>query len=217
MLWIRAHPKHCLREVVFLFNVFLLWTSFIQSEKTSLWTGMLLITCELRNQEKMFFELSFQVHVCGIQFLTKNMILNLSQTGPQLFTIRIPISLVVWKVWGCCKKWMRNNSQKGVAFSTIRREACHCDWSACYLDLERGIGITMEKCFLCICFQKHRPCCSFVLGVVTRLLWGEPSVAFKFRRTTAFCLLKSSQAWPKTEKGCLAWAFCQRFNIWILL
>lgn len=108
------------------------------------------------------------------------------------------------------KKWLiRNIFQK--------REVWYCDWSACCFVLESWNLIKLKKVlFLCVFSSRNSVCYSFVLSV-TELPWGELRTAFKFKRTTASCSFRSPEAWPKTRKGCLARALCQRFNIWILL
>lgn len=111
-------------------------------------------------------------------------------------------------VFTSCKKWSEINALQ-------KREVWHCDCPACNLTPATVKSEQDEKMFSVHSLPEIQSCCSSGLSV-TMLPWGELRTAFKFKRTAAFSSLRPSEAWPKTEKGFLAEAVCQRFSILIL-
>lgn len=124
----------------------------------------------------------------------------------------MPLQSGSWKVFRSCKKRLIRKKHfpegEGMILWLIGLLLCP--------GIVKSDHSARDAFLVCFLFQKFRACYSFVLSV-TELPRGELRTAFKFKRTTAFCSLGSPETWPKTRKGCLARALCQRFNIWILL
>lgn len=164
---------------------------------------MWLARCKLKTQE------------CGPLWAKSSRLVHLAYNS--LVKTTIPVPLPEGHTSHSDDALLASSSSQGfqkLIYERFPEEGRRHDRSVCCcLALETWIGSKWNGSFLRFLFCKCRACCS---SVQPRCC-AEPRAAFKFKRTAAFCSLRSSETWPKTGKGCLAGACCQRFNIWILL
>lgn len=191
--------EHCF------FSAFRPYTCFKRPKREFSGRSMWVTNVNLKSRKGMLWTKSSRlVGRLSYNSLAKAKIPNTALLRTTVTSVRMPHKPPPFKGSRCCKVWLGNKK---------REEGVGTWWICLLLSPEAWIGSKWSECFLCFPFCKYRSCCSFVQWSCFK----DPRTAFQFKRTAAFCSLRSSETWPKTGKGCLAGAPCQRFNIWILL